>query len=67
MIIDVFKEIEDHVEKYVGNYNWNADPLSLTLLQSTLHDKLYPNTNPNWPKEKWIAFYNAVKPFMEEK
>jgi len=24
--------------------------------------------DPNdWPKEKWMAFYNAVKPFMEKK
>ncbi len=67
MIIDVFKLINEHVKNVKPDYDWNGDPLYFTLLQSTLHEKLYPDYGPGWPKEKWIAFYNAVKPFMEEK
>ena len=67
MIVDIDRLIKDHVKKYDPDYDWNKDPMSLTLLQSKLHDILYPNTDPGWSKEKWIAFYNAVKPFMEDK
>lgn len=66
MIIDVFVMIEDHIRYKYPEYDWNKDPLSLTLLGTNLHNRLYPKTDPGWSKEKWLAFYNAVKPFMEE-
>ena len=64
MIIDVYTTISDHIRKYSPDYDWNKDPLCLTLLQSKLYDQLHPNIDPGWSEKKWISFYNGVKPFM---
>ena len=70
---DVFKIIEEHVREYNPKYDWNGDPLYLTLLQSKIAEivpeKINPpkTTDPNkWTEQNWIDFYNAVKVFLEE-
>jgi hypothetical protein len=61
--LNVFDFIERHMKEHSPDYDWNADPLSLTKLQADLHEAIKESDEWRVPDETtpkmaivWVLF-----------